>query len=219
MSTNILKEINTSAKILIILFLIFMLFVTNSIFFIGFEFILILIMIIISDESVRKYYGSIKVTLCLLPIFIILFILFKNIILIVYLKTFMSIVLLNILLVTTSFLNLYNGIYTLFRLYYRNERRLNKKCLNIASRIYFLNKYLNGNEKIDNALKRGLNKKQTKNYLKSKYLLASNDSNFIKNKLSLKIYKAHFEKINKKSKIYLIFTMILAIIVVIKEVI
>ena len=131
----------------------------------------------------------------------------------------MSILLLNIFLVTTSFLNLYNGIYTLFRLYYRNERKLNIKCLEISSRLYCLNKYLNGNEKFENARRKGLNKKQKKNYIKTKYTLAKFDSEFIKDKLQLKIYKATFEKLNKKSKLYLIFTMILAIIVVVKEVI
>ena len=219
MSNSILKEINTSAKILIILFLIFMLFVTNSIFFIAFEFVLLIILIIISGESLKKYFGSIKVFLCLLPIFIILYIFFKNIILIISLKILMSILLLNIFLVTTSFLNLYNGLYTLFRLYYRNERKLNIKCLEISSRLYCLNKYLNGNEKFENARRKGLNKKQKKNYIKTKYTLAKFDSEFIKDKLQLKIYKATFEKLNKKSKLYLIFTMILAIIVVIKEVV
>ena len=219
MSNNVLKELNVSVKILILLFLIFMLFVTSSIFFVAFEFVLILILIIKSEERLKKYLGSIKICLYLLPVFVILNIFFKNIVLIIYLKVLITLLFLNIFLITTSFLNLYNGIYTLCRLYYRNEKKLNMKCLNLAGKIYFLNKYLNGSEKLEAALREGLSKKQLKNYFKVKYILANNDSNYIKNKLKLKMYHAYFEKINKKSKLYLILTMILAIIVVIKEVI
>ena len=91
--------------------------------------------------------------------------------------------------------------------------------LKITTRIYFVNKFLNGSERLDKAISKGLSKKQIKNYVKVKYILAKNDSRFIKEKLSLKIFKAHFEKINNKSKLYLLISILLAIIVVIKEVI
>ena len=219
MSNNILKELNTSAKILILLFLIFMLFVTSSIFFVGFEFILMIILLILSNEKLKKYISSLKIFICLVPFIIILYLIFKFNLFIILVKIFITLILLNIFLLTTSFLGLYNGIYTLFRLYSRNERKLNNKCLKITTRIYFVNKFLNGSERLDKAISKGLSKKQIKNYVKVKYILAKNDSKFIKDKLSLKIFKAHFEKINNKSKLYLLISILLAIIVVIKEVI
>ena len=178
-----------------------------------------IILIISSNESIKKYVNSLKIFLVLLPFVIIAYIMFKNGALLVSLKVIVIILLLNIFIVTTSFLGLYNGIYTLFKLYYRNEKKLNLKVLNISTKIYFLNRLFVGNEKLDKAKSKGLNKRQILNYAKVKYNLAKNDSEFIKNKLKLKIYSGRFERINRKSKIYLVLTILLSILVVLKEVI
>ena len=219
MYDNIIKDLNVSVKILIMLLLIFLLFIVKSLYFVMFELILTIILIISSNESIKKYVNSLKIFLVLLPFMIIAYIMFKNGALLVSLKVIVIILLLNIFIVTTSFLGLYNGIYTLFKLYYRNEKKLNLKVLNISTKIYFLNRLFVGNEKLDKAKSKGLNKRQILNYAKVKYNLAKNDSEFIKNKLKLKIYSGRFERINRKSKIYLVLTILLSILVVLKEVI
>ena len=219
MYDNIIKDLNVSVKILIMLLLIFLLFIVKSLYFVMFELILTIILIISSNESIKKYVNSLKIFLVLLPFVIIAYIMFKNGALLVSLKVIVIILLLNIFIVTTSFLGLYNGIYTLFKLYYRNEKKLNLKVLNISTKIYFLNRLFVGNEKLDKAKSKGLNKRQILNYAKVKYNLAKNDSEFIKNKLKLKIYSGRFERINRKSKIYLVLTILLSILVVLKEVI
>ena len=135
MYDNILKDLNVSVKILIMLLLIFLLFIVNSIYFVMFELILTLILIISSNESIKKYVNSLKIFLVLLPFMIITYIMFKNGALLISLKVIVTILLLNVFIVTTSFLGLYNGIYTLFKLYYRNERKLNLKVLNLSTKI------------------------------------------------------------------------------------
>lgn len=219
MSNNILKELNVSVKMLIVVFLIFMLFITNSFYFIAFEFVLVLILILLSDESVKKIVKSLKLFIFILPILLLIYIIFKNNMLFLSAKTIITILLLKVFFVTTSFLGLYNGIFTLFRLYYKNERKLNIKCLDISTKIYFINKIFGYSERFERAKDKGLSKKQIKNYIKTKYLIAKYDSIFIKEKLKLKIYQAKSEKINTKSKIFLILSIILMIIVVIKDVI
>ena len=62
MSNNILKELNVSVKILMVVFLIFMLFITDSIFFLAFE-----IVILLSDENVKKIVKCLELFALLFP--------------------------------------------------------------------------------------------------------------------------------------------------------
>ena len=216
---NILKDLNVSVKMLITIFLIFMLFITNSIFFLAFEFVLTLFLIFSSNQNLKKIIKSLKLFFYFLPFIILIYVIFRNNILLFSFKIIISILLLKLFFVTTSFLGLYNGLFTLIKLYYKNDKKLNIKCLNISSKIYFLDKLLGENEKFDRAVSNGLERKQIKNFLKAKYLMAKYDSIFIKNKLKLKIYQAKSEKINAKSKFFLVLSIILMILVVIKGVI
>lgn len=218
MFNDLLEQLNVSVKILIILFLIVLLYITSSLYFILFELVLTIILITISNKSIKNYVNSLKMFLILLPFIIIVYIMFRNNILIICLKIIIPILLLNVLIITTSFLGLYNGIYTLFKLYYRNEKKLNSKVLKISIRIYFLNRLFIKNEKFDKVKSKGLSKKQIVNYIKVKYNLAKNDKEFIRNKLMLKIYSGRFEKINIKSKVFLILTILLSVVVILKEV-
>ena len=219
MSNNILKELNISVKILILFFLICMLFITSSIYFVLFELVLTIVLIILSEENIKKYTNSIRLFLVLVVLVLLSYFLFRNNILILSTKIFVSVLLLNILVVTTSFLGLYNGIYTLLKIYYRNERILNLRVLNLCTKIYFFNRLFINNERMDKLKSKGITKKHILNYIKIKYNLSKIDAEFVKNKLKLKIYSGKFEKINRKSKLFLCLTIILAIIVVLKEVI
>lgn len=219
MYNNILKNLNVSVKMLITIFLIFMLFMTNSIFFLAFEFVLVLFLVLASNVNLKKIIKSLSIYICILPIIILVHIVFKNNIMLFSFKLIIIILLLKLFFATTSFLGLYNGLFTLIKLYYKNEKKLNTKCLNISTKLYFFDKLLGENEKFDRAVSNGLEKKHIKNFFKTKYLMAKYDSIFIKNKLKLKIYQAKSEKINTKSKLFLILSIILMILVVIREVI
>ena len=216
---NIVKDLNISVKMLITIFLIFMLFMTDSIYFLAFEFVLVLILILLSNESIKKFVKSLKIFLCLLPFIILIYFIFKNNIFLLSSRIIISILLLKVFFLTTSFLGLYNGLFTLINLYYKNNEKLNIKCLNISTKLYFFDKLLGENDKFERAINKGLEKKQIKNFLRTKYLMAKYDSIFIKNKLKLKIYQAKSEKINIKSKVCLILSIVLMILVVIKGVI
>ena len=216
---NILKDLNVSVRILIVIFLVFMLFITNSIFFLAFEFILVLILILLTDFNIKKISKSLIIFIYTMPVILLIYILFKNNILFFSIKILITIFFLRILFFATSFLGIYNGIFTLLKLYYKDEKKLNIRSLNISSKLYFIDKFFGDNERFNRAIEMGLEKKQIKNYIKTKYLMAKYDSDFIKNKLKLKIYKAKSEKINRKSEIFLILSIILMIMVVVKGVI
>ena len=100
---NILKDLNVSVKMLITIFLIFMLFITNSIFFLAFEFVLTLFLIFSSNQNLKKIIKSLKLFFYFLPFIILIYVIFRNNILLFSFKIIISILLLKLFFVTTSF--------------------------------------------------------------------------------------------------------------------
>ena len=219
MQNNIFNSINVSSRILILFILIFSLMLTNSICFILMFSIFVLILLILNDKSVKCYIYLLKnIKFLLLFIFIAyiimvgkifsaILVLYKIILLILLIKTFLN---------GVNFQTLTNGIKTILKPF-ENKLKIDNISLNMSLFIYFLVYYINSNEIIM------LRYSNTKFNLIKNILVRLYFTNYklkkLESDLKLKFYSPKFEINNRKSNIVVYCFILLLILVIFKEVV
>lgn len=224
MQNSIFNKINVSTRILILIILVLSLLIANSIYFILFFSTLVLVLLILTNKSVKFYLDSIKnFKLWLLFSFIAYIIIVGNVLYSVRFiyKVILIILLLTQFSLTITFQSLTNGIKTLLRLFIK-EAYLDKISYNVVSFIYFINFYINSKKDIlrhyneDKLIRYSFSFKR--NVLPRLFLAASKTKK-IESSLKIKFYEPKFENKSTKSNIVLFVFLLLFIIVIFKEVI
>lgn len=219
MQNNIFNSINVSSRILILFILMFSLMLTNSICLILMFSIFVLILLILNDKSVKCYIYLLKnIKFLLLFIFIAYIIMVGNIfsaILFLY-KIVLLILLIKTFLNGVNFQTLTNGIKTILKPL-KNNLKIDNISLNMSLFIYFLIYYINSNEIImlrHSNLKFNLIKK-----IIVRLYFTNSKLKKIESDLKLKFYSPKFEISDKKSNIVVYCFILLLILVIFKEVI
>lgn len=219
MQNNIFNRINVSSRILILFILMFSLMLTNSICLILMFSIFVLILLILNDKSVKCYIYLLKnIKFLLLFIFIAYIIMVGNIfsaILFLY-KIVLLILLIKTFLNGVNFQTLTNGIKTILKPL-KNNLKIDNISLNMSLFIYFLIYYINSNEIImlrHSNLKFNLIKK-----IIVRLYFTNSKLKKIESDLKLKFYSPQFEISDKKSNIVVYCFILLLILVIFKEVI
>ena len=219
MQNNIFNSINVSSRLLILFILMFSLMLTDSICFILMFSIFVLILLILNDKSVKCYIYLLKnIKFLLLFIFIAYIIMVGNVfsaILVLY-KIVLLILLIKTFLNGVNFQTLTNGIKTILKPF-ENKLKIDSISLNMSLFIYFLVYYINSNEIIM------LRYSNTKFNLIKNILVRLYFTNYklkkLESDLKLKFYSPKFEINNKKSNIVVYCFILLLILVIFKEVV
>lgn len=223
MQNNIFSKINVSTRILILLLLSLSIFIANSIYLIIFMSILSIILLILTNKSVKLYIFFLEnVKTWLLFIFIAYIIIFRNVLnsfIFIY-KLMLIILIVKQFSLTVNFQSLTSGVKTLLKPL--NKFNLDKLSYDIVIFIYFINFYINSKKEIFTNYT--LNKKisyslSLKHNILPRLFLTISKINKLESSLRLKFCKIKFEKNNIKSNIILFAFLVLFIIVVFKEVI
>ena len=224
MQNSIFNKVNVSDRIIILLLLIISIFITNSLYLLAFFSVFSIILIIITNKSVKFYIDLIKnVKFWLLFIFIAYIIIFRNILgVFVFLyKIILIILYVKQFSFTVNFNNLTSAVKTLCKPV-KNIYDIDKISYNITVYIYFINTYMNSKEEIFN--KYDIDKKIIYNFslkynILPRIFFTTIKTNEFESSLKLKFYKPKFEEKNKVSNIVLIMFLILFILIIFKEVI
>ena len=224
MQNKFINKINVSTLIISLLFLLLIIFIANSIYLLSFITVLLLVLIILTNQSVKFYVESIKNTfLILLFVFIAYIIVTRNIIgsFIFLYKLILTTLYVKQFLLITKFQELVDGINTILKPISK-KLNINMISYNIVIFIYFIDIYINSKKEIFN----NYNSKDKIIYTFSikrnmfpRFFLTISKIKNIENSLKIKNYKINYESVNKESIICVCSFISLFIIVFFKEVI
>jgi len=224
MQNKFIKKINTSSLIISLLFLIFIIFIANSVYLLSFITILLLVLIILTNQNVKFYVETFKNSILILLFAFTLYIIISGNILesIVFsYKIFLIILYIKQFLVIIKFHELINGINTLLKPL-GNRIKINEISYNIALLIFFIDIYIHSKDEI---FKNYVSKNKfiytfsIKHNVFPRIFLTISKIKNIENSLKIKNYKINYDRTNKESIIFVLFFIVLFIIVFFKEVI
>ena len=222
MQNKDINNINTSTIIIVIFLLSLSILMAHSIYLLIFFSILCLILIILTEKSVKQnIYLLKKLKFWLLFIFIAYIIIFRNIIgslLFVY-KIVLILLIIKQISTSITLENLISGIDTLIKSITKKETKT--ISYDIALTLYFLKFYINSSEELNKKYTKRvfINKFSLKYYIFPKIFISIDKIKKLENSLKLKCYTPKFEKNSIKSNILLFVVLMLFIVVIIKEVI
>jgi len=223
MLSNVYNKINVSTKIWGLILLIISILISKSIYGVIALSILLLILILFKNKSVKFYINSINSTkIMLLFIFIMYIIFFRNILysLIFVYKVILVILYIKHFSINMKIQKLINGIMTIFRpIKIMKQDEIAYKIVMFFSFFSFYNNakkeiFLNYN-----------NKEKLKYIFSLKYnifprvFLAMTKMDLLESSLKLKFYKPKYETKNMESNITLLILVVIFIIIIFKEVI
>ncbi|MBE5820748.1 MAG: hypothetical protein E7310_08105 [Clostridiales bacterium] len=225
MLNNFIKGISPGVRLISLILLILSLLIANSIYLIIFITILTFILMIIKDKKVNMYVNTPKSDIMLLlitllgyiiiireyNIFTLVLILFKLIIILFLIKVF---------IVDISFKELHEGIYMILKPIKIPNINIEKLSFDFTSSIFFI-KYLISSEKEIKIIQtiNGKRKLNFKNKFFPMLMFSVNKLESLQNNLKIKLYQLNNKKMNIRSKIVLVLTIIFFVVSIIKEVV
>lgn len=224
MPNKFINKINASSLIISLLFLIFIIFIASSVYLLSFITVLLLVLIILTNQSVKFYVELIKnIFLILLFTFIAYIIVTRNIIgsFIFLYKVILTSIYIKQFLLIIKFQELVNGINTILKPL-SNKLNINKISYNMVLFIYFIDIYINSKKEIFNnyiSKNKFIYTFSIKRNMFPRIFLTISKIKNIENSLKIKNYKTNYERINKESIICVFTFIVLFIIVFFKEVI
>lgn len=223
MQNNFIEKINVSVRIVLLFILVISIFMAKSIFLILFITILTLIILILSNQSVKLCIETLKNNLVRLLFFSLMYIIiFRNIyssMIFVY-KFILIILILKCFVVHINFNKLSNGIYSFLTFFCKKKIQIEKISYTISIYIFLIIYFLDSKSKIKVLqFNSGKIRYSIKNNWLPRLFMVMKDINILENNLKLKYFKITKEKNNFSSYVTLFLFIIFFIFVVFKEVV
>lgn len=222
MQNNIVNQINSSTRILILLICCLITIIAKSIFLLIFISLFLIILMVLTEKSVKFYLNFVKeFNLLLLFIFIAYIILFGGIynsFIAVY-KAVLVIFFIRQFILTMNFQKFSNGMMTIINPI--ENSKLEKIVYDVLIFIYFILYFINSKKQI----LRKYSKNNMSFSLSLKYnllpriFLSMTKTKQLESSLKIKHFKASIEKKNKLSTITLYIFITIFMLVILKEVI
>ena len=225
MFSNFIKGISPGVRLVSLILLISSLLIANSIYLIIFVVILTLILMIIKDKKVNRYVNTPKSDIMLLLItllgyiiiikeynfFVIFLLLFKLIIILLLIKVFS---------IDITFRELHEGIYMILRPLKILNVNIEKFSFDCTISIFFIKYLITADKEIKiSQTINGKRKLNLKNKLFPMLVFTINELESLQNNLKIKLYQLNYKKMNIRSKIVLVLTIIFFVVSIFKEVI
>ena len=222
---NFFKGISPSVRIISLGLLILSLLLAKSIYLIIFITILTLILILIKDVKVNNYVNALKNSVILLLILLVAYIIIFNEhnifnVVLFLIKLVIIFVLIKILTVDMEFREIHEGLYGMLLPIKKLNVNVEKFSLELALSICFVKFLFMSKHEIKICQKlNGKNSFDIKYSVFSGIIYSVNMLETLQNNLKMQFYQLNYSKINMRSKIILISTIIFFVVCMFKEVI